>query len=319
MRRDPSPLTRLLALTCFLFLCACENRSHVALGSLERDRIALTATEAETVTALPISEGRLVKTGDLLVQLNDAKQRAQLARAQANLAQAEANMDKLRNGAREEEVAAATAVVVGARATLRETQRTFERNTQLAEQKLISQADADNARLARDTASADLQNAQEQLRELTNGTRAEDLRAGEAQLQAAQAEVEHEQRLLEELSVVATRDGILDSLPWNLGERVTVGSPVAIVLADANPYARVYIPEPARPHLQIGQILDVQMDGIDTRFRGTVRWLSKDAAFTPYYALNESDRSRLVYLAEIQLGDDAADLPTGMPVQVHLP
>jgi HlyD family secretion protein len=34
---------------------------------------------------------------------------------------------------------------------------------------------------------------------------------------------------------VATRDGILDNLPWNLGERVTLGSPVAVVLAGLAP------------------------------------------------------------------------------------
>jgi HlyD family secretion protein len=49
-----------------------------------------------------------------------------------------------------------------------------------------------------------------------------------------------------------------------------------------------------------------------------VRFVSAEAAFTPYYALTQEDRSRLAYLAEIDLEENAAaDVPTGMPVQVE--
>ena len=61
------------------------------------------------------------------------------------------------------------------------------------------------------------------------------------------------------------------------------------------------------------------MDGEAHRFGGTVRYVSAEASFTPYYALTQKDRSRLSYLAEVTLDDPrAADLPTGVPVQVYL-
>jgi len=51
-----------------------------------------------------------------------------------------------------------------------------------------------------------------------------------------------------------------------------------------------------------------------------VRFVSAEAAFTPYYSLTQKDRSRLAYRAEITLeGAEAAALPTGMPVQVFVP
>jgi HlyD family secretion protein len=52
--------------------------------------------------------------------------------------------------------------------------------------------------------------------------------------------------------------------------------------------------------------------------RGTVRWVSADASFTPYFALTEHDRSRLSYLAELDL-PQAADLPSGVPLVVLSP
>ena len=49
-----------------------------------------------------------------------------------------------------------------------------------------------------------------------------------------------------------------------------------------------------------------------------MRWVSADASFTPYFALTEHDRSRLSYLAEVDV-PDAAELPSGVPLEVDFP
>jgi HlyD family secretion protein len=91
------------------------------------------------------------------------------------------------------------------------------------------------------------------------------------------------------------------------------------MLTDGAPYARVFVPEPVRAGVQPGTEATVRIDGTGRDWKGRVRYVSTDAAFTPYYALNEKDRSRLSFLAEIVLTDsEAAALPTGMPVQVTL-
>ena len=64
--------------------------------------------------------------------------------------------------------------------------------------------------------------------------------------------------------------------------------------------------------------IDVNIDGTGQTFDGTVRWVSADATFTPYFALTEHDRSRLSFLAEIDI-PDAADLPSGVPLQADFP
>ena len=45
--------------------------------------------------------------------------------------------------------------------------------------------------------------------------------------------------------------------------------------------------------------------------------IRSEPVFTPYYALVGEDAARLSYLAEIQLGADAATLPAGLPLQVE--
>jgi len=308
----------LAALLTLLVLAACgDGGANQALGTLERDRVILRATAAEIITSQPIPEGTEVAAGTLLVQLDDRRQKAVVARAVAEVGRAKAQLEELRNGARPEEIAAATARVSGARAALVEADAHYTRAVSLVKQKLAAQAELDRARASRDEASANLNSAEEDLLRLTNGTREEQLDAGAANLQAAEAQLAVEQHTLSELSVVATRDAYLDNLPWNEGERVTTGATLAVLLAGDKPYARVYVPEPWRARLHVGDSFPVHVDGIEQPVKGTLRWIATDPAFTPYYALNAEDRSRLVYLAEFDL-DSGRDLPTGVPAQVQL-
>ena len=171
-----------------LSLTACSNGpENIALGTLERDRIAHTATANEVVVALPVPQGSIVQKGTVLVKLDDTLQTAQVRKAEAGVAQAEAHLDKLRSGARVEEVAAARAKVAGAKATMIESETSHDRSQNLIKQKVISVAILDKSLATRDASRASLQNAEEQLHKILSGTREEDLRAAEAQLGATVA------------------------------------------------------------------------------------------------------------------------------------
>ena len=304
----------------FILLTACDNSpQNIALGTLERDRIAHTATANEVITALPVLQGTPVSKGTILVKLDDTLQKAAVAKAQAEVEQAQASLEKLQNGARKEDIAVAKAQVKGAKAAVVESKANFSRSKKLLARKAISSAAYDTALAARDSSLAHLQTAQAQLKLLTNGARKEDLQIAQAHLNASLAILASEQKKLSNLTIKATRDGILDNLPWNLGERVTMGSPLAIVLAGKAPYARVYIPEPYRVKMTLGLTLNIHIDGLEKPLKGKLRWIATEPAFTPYYALNQEERARLMYLAEFQLADEQAHLANGIPVQVELP
>lgn len=296
-----------------------DDNPNVALGTLERDRIAHTATVNEVITEIPVRAGSQVSKGTVLVKLDDTLQKALVAKALAQVQQAQANLDKARNGARAEEVATAQAKVAGAQATLVRSKANYEREARLINSNLTSQVNLDAALATRDENISQLNSAQEQLRQLVNGTRIEDLAIAEAILATNIAVLTSEQKKLSDLTITAKRDGVLDNLPWNLGERVTAGSPVAIVLAGIAPFARVYIPEPYRIQIKEGDTLTVKVDGLARTIKGKVRWIATEPAFSPYYALNQAERANLMYLAEVVLPDSEADLPSGIPTQVILP
>jgi HlyD family secretion protein len=91
-----------------------------------------------------------------------------------------------------------------------------------------------------------------------------------------------------------------------------------VLLDSSRTFARVFVPEHLRSRVRPGDSLTVRIDGLAESFSGQVRWVSADASFTPYFALTEHDRSRLSYLAEIDV-EAASELPSGIPLQVDFP
>lgn len=300
-------------------LTACsKDDGQQALGTLERDRVTFTATSSEIIRALPIKEGSQVTEGQVLVQLDTKNQEAILARAVAEQAKADAYLLKLTNGERPEDIAAAQARVARAEAQLTEAQKNYQRKAELVRKKLISQSEKDTALAARDSARAELDSSQEEFSKLTAGSRPEDIEQAKAELMAAKADVALQQQKLAELTITATRDGLLDNLPFNLGERVPVNGIVAVIQASRVPYARVYVPATYRVNFIPGKAVQVHVDGVEKPLEGTVRWVATEPSFTPYFALTEEERSRLMYLAEVDLQDSAESLPSGIPAQVDL-
>src|SRR5262249_5767581 len=120
--------------------------------------------------------------------------------------------------------------------------------------------------------------------------------AARAELAEADAALAEARVHLERLAVRAPRDGHVDALPFEVGERPPAGAVVVVMLAAGSPYARVYVPEPVRAQVAPGDRATIRIDGVEGEFAAHVRTVSQDAAFTPYFALTERDRGRLSYV-----------------------
>lgn len=300
-----------------LAFAACGGDGHALLGTLERDRVELVAEGQETILSVAAREGDTVKAGQILVQLDTASAAARLDQARANATQVERRHAENLAGTRKEQIAQARAVSDGAAARLLAESKEYDRIEKLVAQKLLPANALDRQRAARDSAIADDRAARDRLAELVSGTRPEVVEQSAAALAAARAQVAELELSLDRYTVRAPRDGAVDALPYKLGERPPKGAPVVVMLAAGAPYARVFVPEPQRTTVSPGSLATVRIDGSDRNWAASVRYVSAEAAFTPYYALNERQRSRLAYLAEVTLTDpEAAALPTGIPVEV---
>lgn len=309
--------SRLLVLALALAACADDPAKLPSLGTLERDRIELVAEADEAVVERPVREGEHVEAGALVVRLDAGRVAAQAARARSARDEAAARLAELRRGPRAERIAEARAVLAGAEGVLAAAQRELERARALAAADYASRARLDEARTGHANALAARGAARARLEALETGATAEELAAGESALAAAEAALADAELRLARLAVRAPRAGLVDALPFELGERPPPGAVLAVLLADGPPWARVHVPEPVRVRLRAGARASVRIDGWDEPFEGRLRTISHEAAFTPYFALTQRDRSRLSYLAEIDLvSPEARELPTGVPVEV---
>ena len=225
---------------------------------------------------------------------------------------------ELEAGARSEQVRQARANLAAAQADAEDASAYYERVKGLADRKLVAAADVDRARAAASSANAQVRQAQAQLDELLHGTRREQIAQGEGRAARRRGDRGRATgRSLDKLLVVAPRDGRVDSLPYRLGDQAPVGAPLVVLLVGDAPYARIYVPEPIRARVKVGDAARVFVDGVDAAFPGRVRMIRSEPSFTPYYALIGEDAARLSYLAEVSLGGEAAELPAGLPVRVE--
>lgn len=303
---------------CLLLTGCQESSEHIALGTLERDRLTLNALVSERLMALPIKEGDEVKAGQLLARFDDRYANAQLDLALAQLKQAQAALSEAENGSRAERVESAYAAWRAAQANYEEAQRQYLRSKELFNAKAVGQAALDNARALRDQTKAQAEQSQQQWLELKNGAREEVLAQLRAQVDAAQARVDAAQVSLEHYQIIAPQAATVDSLPWHEGDTIVAGALVFGLISKEAPYARVYLPAEARQQLHRGATVKVTIDGYKTPFTGVVRNIRSQPAYTPYYALNEKERSQLMYLTDINV-QNADQVPTGVALEVHLP
>ena len=314
--------SRLMPVLLAASLAGCLGGSDPAEmhGTLERDRLEIVAESNERIVEVPVREGDAVAAGTVLLRQEAGTMQPRLEQARAVVAEAERRLADAVAGPRPREIEEARAALTGAESSLETEQREFARVDALVERRLLSASSRDQARARRDAALASRDQARARLRLLQEGTRPEQVREAEAAVARARAALAELETSAARYVLHAPRDGRVEALPYELGERPPAGAPVVVMLADGAPYARIYVPEHLRPQFTPGREVQVRMDGVERPLTGQVRFVSAEAAFTPYYALTQKDRSRLSFLAEVVIEDPAAaSLPVGMPVQVTLP
>lgn len=309
--------------TLLLVLAGCSPEAAPpppAVGTLERDRIELSAPAFEPIVEIAVREGDEVATGDLVLRLDTHRIEARLSQARADLATADANLRLALRGPRREHILEARARLAGAEGALATARSQRERFRALVDQEVETQSRLDEFQGRYEQAVGGRDEAYSSLEALLEGTTVEELDQARSNFAAAEAVVELLAVERSRLEIRAPVDGMVETLPYEVGESPTVGSTVAILLATGTPYARVHVPASVRLTLVGGEAALVRIDGREAPLEGHLRWISHEASFTPYYALTQRDRGRLSYLAEVDIKTDGGrTLPTGIPVEVTFP
>jgi len=298
-----------------LALAGCEEPPLQAYGQLESDRVEVVAESNESIVEIASLEGDVLAAGTLILRQDTARLDIRLREGEANIVRIEALLEEQINGPRIETIEATRASLLEAEIERDFRERELNRLTGLRERNLTSEESVDQARNLLESASARIEIVSARLAELEAGTRPEQIEQTRGLLSQAMAQLDALKLDRERLHVAAPVDGVVDNLPFEVGERPQPGDVVAILLTGEQPYARIYIPEPLRAGLRVGSPIRIAVDGIEQPLNGTIRRIAAEANFTPYFALTERDRGRLSFLAEVRMPDLPERLPEGLPVQ----
>ncbi|MEQ1501470.1 MAG: efflux RND transporter periplasmic adaptor subunit [Myxococcota bacterium] len=304
-------------------------------GTIEGDRVIVSSKLGARLVALEVAEGDAVTAGQVLARLDcadvdatleEAKARlsAASAQARASIAQAEAaGVQKSAAWVQSQAAAAqADAVLAQRDAAARQASR-VQALDQGASVAVVDQsnasADALEHQSAAAVASAQAARLQISLAKGQAAAAAENAQASAEQVRAVESAMHRAQLMADECVVEAPRDGIVETLPYTVGEMVAPGTAVATIVDLAEVTATFYLPNAELAAATVGQRASVLADAWpDDAFDAKVLRVGPEAAFTPRNVQTRTDRDRLVYPIEVAIPNPDRKLRPGMPVQVTL-
>ena len=291
-RRTMSALTKplpALACLCLLGLAACGDRSTAgkrpvkppvqvttaeaalrpmeqtvsALGTLLAiDRATVSIKTTGRLRAFNVDIGSAVKAGDILVQIEPRDYELRLKQTEALLAQARARLGLTVEGGDDDVDIEKVSGVREAKALLGEAEKNVARSVRLQKEKISSEAELERAQA---DYQVNLNRYQDSI---------QDVRERQALLAQRRAELEIARQQLSDTSVRAPFDGVVQQRLASMGEFVSSGSAV-LVLVRVNPLKlRAEIPERQSSRIRPGQLVRLSVDGDTNSYEGTLQRVS---------------------------------------------
>lgn len=311
-----------------------------ASGRIEGREVTLAAKEIQgRVKALLVDEGATVKQGQLLAQLESDQLQARFKSLQSNVSnldeqikQATLEMNYTAKNAEAAQAAAkaafssASAHVERTRAVLANTKVEYQRSLSLYKDGVVSKSALDSATMnyqitladvsaaEKDQAQAEANLAVAEAAKDTVAVKAQQIRVLAESRNSAQAQLAEAEANLAERKIYAPTNGTILSRLVEVGDVVSPGSPIFVMVDMRRLYLKVYIPEPDIPKLKVGDEADISVDAFpDITFPARITKIYEQAEFTPKNVETKEERVKLVFGVELTFVNPDPRLKPGMP------
>jgi HlyD family secretion protein len=247
-------------------------------GRIESKQVDVASRLALKVKEVMVSEGDMVKPGQVVVQMDTITLKAQLAEAQQGVAVAR------------EQMAVARANIVRRQSEIELARIEKERARKLLAEHAGSQRDYDVRTMTLKTSQAGLAEAQAQLQ-----VAQQQVKVGEANVATIQSRI----------TDATLTSPVLGRVLYRLGEpgEVLAAGGKALTLIDlADVYMEIFLPAEQAAALKIGAEARFTVDYEPNRVApGYVSFVSPEAQFTPKEVETRSEREKLMFRVKIQV------------------
>jgi len=308
------------ALTLSVGLAGC-NKSEPGTyqGYVEGEFVYVAGKMAGRLDALRVSRGARVTVGQPLYELENVYETQGLALAEADLRQAEATLDDKKKGLRPDEIDQILAELRRAEAAHELSRLEYERRVKLYASATIAKEELDTVRA---TNLKDKHQVKELEAKLATGqlpSRIDQIKAAADAVDAARAALGQARWNLDQTRQQAEVAGMVFDVLHYQGEWVAAGSPVVVLLPDANVKARFFLPEAVAGALAVGSPVRVAWDGGAEPVPATVSYVAPQVEYTPPVIYSQGFREKLVIMVEAVFAPaDATRLHPGQPIDVSL-
>ena len=220
----------------------------------------------------------LFKTDDISKQQFD-QARTKYQSASDQLRQAQEKASLVKEGPRQEDIAAARAAVAQAKAAV-------------------------------DTAEAN---------RLEVKRREQELQQRQSDIQRTEAQAGISQKQLSDTEIYSPIDGVVLVKAAEPGEVLAAGTTVVTIGDLEHPWLRAYINETDLGRVKLGQKVKLTTDSYPNKvYWGTVSYIASQAEFTPKQIQTKEERVKLVYRIKIEVENKSHELKNNMPVDAEI-
>ncbi|MDO0822470.1 HlyD family secretion protein [Desulfosporosinus nitroreducens] len=307
--------------------------SNTYSGTIEGTEIPVQPEFGGRIVELLVSEGQVIKTGDIIAKLDDSQAKISLDVAKIQQTQAQAKLNDLLGGARVEEIRRLENVVTQAKANLSalEPNLKFEEDNLANNQKLyesgaISKQDMDaqqnkiaTLKAQYESVQASVNVAQASLDQALAGYTQPTIQAQKAAVDIAAQSVKTAELGLGKLTINSPASGQVLYQNVESGQVVNSGTTLATILDPNNLWIKIYIPGAKLSQIQMGGMVSILADAYpDRTFKGQIQFISNQAEFTPKNVQTKEERTTTVYAVKITITEGKDELKAGMPADVTL-
>jgi HlyD family secretion protein len=288
-------------------------------GNVEAHESVVAFRTQGRIVALPVEEGYPVRAGDLLAQIDDADYQQQVRIDEATVQTRGRELELAAAGNRTQDIQAAGQTAADAKADLELKRADLERYSALYKRDAISAQTRDQADTAFKRALAVYERAQQNLSEIREGTRKEQIAVSRATLRAAKQSLELSKVRRDYTVLRSPVTGVVTVRQAELGEYVVPGTPVVTVADLDRLWVRAYVSETDLGRVRWGQAVTLRTDTYPGKtYRGTISFISPEAEFTPKTVQTNKERVALVYRIKVDVENPNRELKPGMPADVTI-